>query len=169
MRLQLSSAWPPGWGTGPQPRSGGQAGEVGEAANCRTTRGQARGRSDSELVGDGTDQALVAREAEDVVDVIRLAPRHQLVAGKARIGAQQDADPGPARTDLADDAGHFILGAGGLATGLGNGAPTPFRWPSDVRAPEFGRQQVPAAEHVQRQIAVAVVIAVEEAALLVAV
>jgi hypothetical protein len=154
VRLQLSSAWPPGWGTGPQPRSGGQAGEVGEAANCRTTRGQARGRSDSELVGDGTDQALVAREAEDVVDVIRLAPRHQLVAGKARIGAQQDADPGPAGTDLADDAGHFILGAGGRI---------------DVRAPEFGRQQVPAAEHVQRQIAVAVVIAVEEAALLVAV
>lgn len=36
----------------------------------------------------------------------------------------------------------------------------------DVRRPQLGRQQMPAAEHVQRQIAVAVVIAVEEAPLL---
>ena len=36
-------------------------------------------------------------------------------------------------------------------------------------APQLGRQQMPAAEHVERQIAVAVVIAVEEPALLVAV
>ena len=39
----------------------------------------------------------------------------------------------------------------------------------DVGAAELGREQVPAAEHVQRQIAVAVIVAVEEAALLVAV
>jgi hypothetical protein len=38
----------------------------------------------------------------------------------------------------------------------------------DVRAPELGREQMPAAEDVQRQIAVTVVIAVEEPALLVA-
>jgi hypothetical protein len=111
-RLQLSSAWPPGWGTGPQPRSGGQAGEVGEAAH-RAGLGQALGFSASELVGDGADQALIARQTKDVVDIIRLAPRHQLVAGKARIGAQQDLDPRPPGTDLADDAGDFIGGAGG--------------------------------------------------------
>ena len=35
--------------------------------------------------------------------------------------------------------------------------------------PQLGRQQVPAAEHVQRQVAVAVVVAVEEPALLMAV
>ena len=39
----------------------------------------------------------------------------------------------------------------------------------DVGAPELGRQQVPPAEHVERQVAVAVVVAVEEAAFLVAV
>ena len=38
----------------------------------------------------------------------------------------------------------------------------------DVRRPEPGRQQMPAAEHIERQIAVAVVIAVEEPALLMA-
>jgi hypothetical protein len=105
-------------------------------------------------LGNGTDQAAVAREAKEVIDAVRLAPRHQFVAGKARIGAHQNADPGPAGTDPADDADHFIPGAGGRI---------------DVRTPELGRQQVPAAEHVQRQIAVAVVLAVEEAALLVAV
>ena len=36
----------------------------------------------------------------------------------------------------------------------------------DVGAAQLGRQQVPAAEHVERQVAVAVVIAVEEAAFL---
>lgn len=36
----------------------------------------------------------------------------------------------------------------------------------DIGGAQLGRQQMPAAEHVQRQIAVAVVIAVKEAALL---
>jgi hypothetical protein len=109
-RLQLSSAWPPGWGTGPQPRSGGQAGEVGEAAR-RPALGQALDRGRGELVGDGADQALVAREAEDVVDAVRLAPGHQLVPGKARIGAQHDRHPRPAGADLADDPRHLLDGA----------------------------------------------------------
>ena len=39
----------------------------------------------------------------------------------------------------------------------------------DVRAPQLGREQVPAAEHVERQVAVAVVVAMEEPALLMAV
>ena len=39
----------------------------------------------------------------------------------------------------------------------------------DVGAPELRRQQLLAAEHVQRQVAVAIVIAVEEAAFLMAV
>ena len=112
VRLQLSSAWPPGWETGPRPRSGGQAGEVGEAAH-RAGLGQTRQRGRDQVSGDGPDQALIARQTEDVVDAVRLAPRHQLVAGKARIGAQQDLDPRPPGTDLADDAGHFIRGAGG--------------------------------------------------------
>ena len=39
----------------------------------------------------------------------------------------------------------------------------------DVRTPQPGGEQVPAAEHVERQIAVAIVVAVKEAAFLVAV
>jgi hypothetical protein len=124
--------------------------EVGEAADG-TALSQTRQRHRGEIVGDGANQALVARQAEDVIDAVRLAPGHELVAGKARIGTQQDLHPRPTGADLADDASHFILGAGGRV---------------DVRAPELGREQVPATEHVQRQIAVAVVIAMEEAALL---
>ena len=70
------------------------------------------------------------------------------------IGAQQDLDPRPPGPDLADDPRHLSDGAGGRI---------------DVRPPELGGEQVPAAEDVQRQIAVAVVIAVEEAAFLMAV
>jgi hypothetical protein len=77
--------------------------EVGEAAH-RAALGQALGFSESALVGDRADQALVARETEDVVHAVRLAPCHQFVAGKARIGAQQDLDPRPPGADLADDA-----------------------------------------------------------------
>ena len=56
--------------------------------------------------------------------------------------------------DLSDDPGDLVLGAG---AGI------------DVGASELGRQQVPAAEDVQRQIAVALVIAMEEPAFLMAV
>jgi hypothetical protein len=77
-RRQNRVAWPPGWGTGPQPRSGGQAGEVGEAAH-RAGLGQALGFSASELVGDGADQALIARQTKDVVDTIRTPRRTAFV------------------------------------------------------------------------------------------
>ena len=56
--------------------------------------------------------------------------------------------------DPADDAGHLLNRTGG---GI------------DVGAPQFRCQQVPPAEDVKRQIAVTVVIAVEEAAFLKAV
>ena len=35
-------------------------------------------------------EPAVAGETEDVVDAVRFAPGHQLLAGEARIGAQQD-------------------------------------------------------------------------------
>ena len=98
------------------------------------------------------DQARVAGEAEDEVDPVRLAPGHQRLAGEAAVGAQQDPHPRPAGADLADDARDLLHGAG---RGV------------DVGAAQLGRQQVPAAEDVERQVAVAVVVAVEEAALLV--
>jgi hypothetical protein len=77
-----------------------------------TALGQTLSFSESELIGDGPDQAFVARQAEHVVDAVRLAPRHQLVAGKAGIGAQQELDPRPTCPDLADDAFHLGHGTG---------------------------------------------------------
>jgi hypothetical protein len=99
-------------------------------------------------------QAGGASEAEDVVDAVVFAPAHQLVAGEAGVRPQQDLDRGPALPNLGDDAGDLLGGAGGGV---------------DVGAPGLGGQQVAAAEDVQRQMAVAVVVAMEEAPFLVAV
>lgn len=82
---------------------------------------------------------------------MRLAPGHQRLAGEAGIGAQQDAHPRPAGADLADDAGDLV-------DRPGRGV--------DVGTPQPRRQQVAAAEDVERQVAVGVVVAVEEAAFL---
>ena len=100
------------------------------------------------------DQAPIAREAEDIVDAIHLAPGHQLVPSKARIGTQQDLDPRPGRAEPLDDAGH-------LSHGAGRGV--------DVRGPQQGGKQVPTAEDVQGQITVATIVAVEEPPLLLSV
>ena len=105
----------------------------------------------SQLAADRLHQALVPGQTEDVVDAVVLAPRHQIVAGKARIGPQDDLHVWPAGADLRDDARNLLLGAiGGILVG----------------SPELGGEQVPATEDVERQIAVAVVVAVEVPALL---
>ena len=96
-------------------------------------------------------QAGVARQAEHVTDAVRLAPRHQLLVGKAGVGAQHDAHLAPLAANPRDDARHFLDRAGAAG---------------DVGAPLPRQQQVPAAEGVERQIAVIVVVAVEEAAFL---
>jgi hypothetical protein len=82
---------------------------------------------------------------------IVLAPRHQDFAGKARIAAQQDARPRPAAADLGHDPCHFLDYTGR---------------PIDVRPPQLRGQQMSTAEHVERQVAVAIIIAVEEPAFL---
>lgn len=99
-------------------------------------------------------QPCVAREAEHEVHAIFLAPHHQARAREARIGAHQDAHPRPAFPVPADDPRQLDIGSRRLV---------------DVRTPQLGRQQMPAARHVQRQIAIAVVVAVEEPAFLLAV
>ena len=49
------------------------------------------------------------RFPEDTVapygDLVGLAPGHQLLAGEAAIGPEQDLDPWPAPTNVGDDAG----------------------------------------------------------------
>jgi hypothetical protein len=86
------------------------------------------------MLRDGGDQARVAGEAEEVVDTVRLTPSHQFLAGEARICPCKDLHAPPASPNLADEPGHLIFGVGGLV-----------------------------AEHVERQIAVAVVAVIEAA------
>ena len=113
--------------------------------------GAAHGLGPGELGGDLGFKPGVAGMAEDVVDPVPLAPGHQRIAGEAAVGAQQNLHAPPAGADLADDALDLLDRTGGSV---------------DVRAPELGREQVPTAEHVERQIAPAVIIAVEEPPLL---
>ena len=122
---------------------------------------QRAGLSAARLLGAGLDQLAldlcdeppVAGESEDVFDAVFLAPAHQVVAAEAGVGPEHDAHAGPAGADLRDDALDLLDAR---------------RRGVDVGAPELGGEQMPAAEDVQRQVAVAVVVAVEEAALLVA-
>ena len=110
-RSRRSAGWRPWAGARPW-RPPGAAGSSCRACARRSRRSggpgrpgpSSRPRPRPNLRAIGADQALVAREAEDVIDAVRLAPGHQLVAGKARIGAQQDLHPRPARADLGDDA-----------------------------------------------------------------
>src|SRR6185369_12433790 len=100
------------------------------------------------------DQPVVARQAEQEIHPIRLAPSHQRLSGEAGIRTQQDPYPWPALADLRNNARNLLHRSGGGV---------------DVRPAKLGGEQVAAAEHVKRQVAEAVVIAVEEPALLVAV
>src|SRR6516165_6998004 len=102
------------------------------------------------------DQGLkpwIASEAEDIVNAVSLTPRHQVLTAEARIRPKPDVNIGPVLPDLSDDEGDLLLGAG---RGV------------DVRGPEFRQEQLPTAENIKRQIAVAFVVAVEEPAFLIA-
>jgi hypothetical protein len=74
--------------------------------------GYALGLGGGQVLGNRADQTLVAREAEDVVDTVRLTPSHELVAGKPRIRAQDDRHPRPAGPYLGHDAFDLIDRAG---------------------------------------------------------
>ena len=88
------------------------------------------------------DQPGVAGEAEQIIDCVVFAPRDQRLARKAPIAPQQDTHGGPARADRGDKARH-LLDCAGAAVDAGRARP--------------GRQQVLAAEDVERQVAVAIV------------
>lgn len=123
-------------------------------APCRSTGRGALFGSLGKLLGDLLDQPRIARQAEQVVDAAFLTPRHQGLAGKTTVGTQHDPDLGPAPPNLPDDAPDLFDRAGRAI---------------DVGAPQLGRQQMAAAEHVERQVAVTAVVAVEEPAFLIAV
>src|SRR5262249_33056757 len=90
-------------------------------------------------------EARVLGQAEQEIDAIVLAPSHQRLAGKARIGAQQNAHLGPAPADLGDDPRYLLDAA---SAGI---KPAPAK--AGVRRTQFGDQE-------------GVVIAVEETSLL---
>jgi hypothetical protein len=96
----------------------------------------------------------VSREPEHVLDSVRFAPAHQLVAREPGVGPHKDLDLGPAGADLRHDALEFVDDA---LTRV------------DVRLAQSRHQQVAAAEQVQRQVTVVAEVAVEEPPFLLAV
>ena len=99
-------------------------------------------------------QAGVAREPEHVPDAGVLAPAEGLLAAEPGIAAHPDPGPGPASADLRHDPRQFVHRA---------------RRRIDIGRPQPGAQHMLAAGHVQREIAVVPVVAVEEPPLLAAV
>ena len=97
------------------------------------------------------EQDIVARQAEDIVHGIALAPAHQVLAREAAVAAQQDVDVGPSFADHPDDAADLVARAPGAV---------------DVGGSELGEQEMAAAEDVERQEAAVFVKAVEEGVLL---
>ena len=56
------------------------------------------------LLADDLLEPLVARQAEEEIDMIFFAPGHRLLAAEAGVAAQHDLHFRPARTQLRDDA-----------------------------------------------------------------
>ena len=127
--------------------------EVAEHAR-RLPRGGTETLRLGKLIDQCCLQAAIARQAEHVVDAVCLAPSHQLVVAEAAVGAQDDARARPFLADPRDNARNLF-----------NRTITA----RDVRTPLAGQQQVPTAEHVERQVAVLFIVAVEEPAFLLAV
>ena len=90
-----------------------------------------RGRG--ELGRDLANQTFVLGQAKQKIDAVELAPTHQRLARKPRIGTQHNAHFRPAGADLRDNARHLLYRAGRRV---------------DVGGSLFGRQQMQAAEDV---------------------
>ena len=61
------------------------------------------------LGADDLAEPLVARQPEQVINGVGLAPGHQFFAAEAAVGAQHDAYLGPSLTHLSYDATYFLL------------------------------------------------------------
>ncbi len=92
-------------------------------------------------------QPLVARQAEEVIDLVLFAPGHQFLAAEAGVGAQHDLHFRPPGAQLPGDAPDLVQSPFGRVL---------------VGRPQPRAQQLVAGEDVQRQVAVAVVEAMEE-------
>ena len=99
-------------------------------------------------------QSGVLRQADDVVDLLGLTPAQQRIPAEPRVTAQDDLRPRPGRAQTLHDAHQLFLRAGSTVL---------------VRFTQPRAQQLLAAEDVQRQVAVAVVVTMKEPAFLMAV
>jgi hypothetical protein len=125
--------------------------KVGEGPG-RLAGGRAPGLGLDQVAADPRHQPRVPGQAEEIVDPLGLTPGHEVLAREARVRPQQNAHPRPTGPDPRHDPLDLFQ--------------RPCRG-VDVRAPQLGRQQVPAAEDIKRQVAV--VVTVEEAPFLIAV
>ena len=64
-----------------------------------------------QFAADFADQPRIARQAEQEVDAVDLAPTHQLLAAEAGVAAKQNAHVRPTRPDLRDDPRDLLLRA----------------------------------------------------------
>src|SRR5262249_56327695 len=97
------------------------------------------------LACDLCNQPWILRQSKEKVHVVSFAPGHQLVSRKATVGPHENANARPARADVSDDARYLLYGTVRRV---------------QARHTQLGGQQMPSAEHVQRQVAITVVIAV---------
>ncbi len=93
----------------------------------------------------------VAREAENVANIVVVAPTHESPAAESRVAANRDGDIGP---DLTQTDGQQLHDGGGMARRI------------NVGGAEVGHEQLRPTEDIERQEAIAVVVAVEEAVFL---
>src|SRR5205823_12578133 len=94
------------------------------------------------------------RQSEHEVHAVVLTPTHQLVAAEAGIPAENDLGGRPRRSNLRHDSLYFLHAAEGRVM---------------IGFAQTRAEYVFSAEDVQRQIAIVVVIAMEEPTLLLAV
>lgn len=99
-------------------------------------------------------QPCIARQTHDVVHAGALAPVQDALAAEPGVGPKHDAH---LRPTLAQPAHQQLEDGRSVLRRI------------DVAGPQVGAQQLLAAEHVQRQVAIAVVVTMEEASLLLAV
>jgi hypothetical protein len=105
------------------------------------------------LLPDDAAQSLVARQAEHKVHSIVFTPAQQFVAAKAGIAAQDNLHYWPRRSNLRHDTLYLLPAAErGVVVGF-----------SQPRT-----QYLLAAKNIQREIAIVVIVAVEESPLLLA-
>lgn len=97
--------------TGTRPALARAVGELLEAPRrplCSVRLGSGR----VQLSANRAHQARVLRQPKHVVHAVLLAPAHQRLATKPRVGAQEDRNVRPARTDLRNDPLDFLLRTG---------------------------------------------------------